>query len=219
MFNKNLTFATVILLVVLIMYGLRLGIYLFIREHKSNSFRNKINNERKNSSDMSFSGKCSTWIGCASIYACEVSPLFFRLSNGTPDNMMAYLGMIIAILGFLFESIGDQQKFNAKKKNPTSFVSSGLYKYVRCPNYLGEILVWTGVFLSGITSYKNIWQWTISLFGYLCILSVMLSAVRSLEGRQNKAYGNDKKYQEYIKKTPIIIPFVPIYTFGAKVKV
>ena len=40
----------------------------------------------------------------------------------------------------------------------------------------------------------------------------MFSGARRLEIRQNVAYGNDPEYQTYIKKTPILLPFVHIYS-------
>lgn len=214
MFRNNLTIFTIALSVLLIVYALRLGIYIFIRESRSNSFREKMKGEHSNGANMNFFAKCAMWIAVAAIYACQVTPIYYRLNNGTPDNVMLYVGFGIALIGFIFEAIGDQQKYNAKKANPTTFVSNGLYKMVRCPNYLGELLLWTGVFISGITSYSSLWQWIISATGYICIASVMISAARTLEVRQNKSYGNDERYQEYVRKTPILIPLIPFYTFG-----
>lgn len=40
----------------------------------------------------------------------------------------------------------------------------------------------------------------------------MFSGARRLEIRQNEVYGNDPEYQAYIKKTPIILPCVPLYS-------
>lgn len=40
----------------------------------------------------------------------------------------------------------------------------------------------------------------------------MFSGARRLELRQNKNYGNRPEYQEYVRKVPIIIPLVPIYS-------
>ena len=48
--------------------------------------------------------------------------------------------------------------------------------------------------------------------GYLGIVFVMFSGARRIEISQNKNYGNDNEYIEYVKKTPILIPFVPIYS-------
>ena len=41
------------------------------------------------------------------------------------------------------------QKNNAKKINSKRFVDTGLYRFVRCPNYLGEMIFWTGILMSG----------------------------------------------------------------------
>ena len=99
-----------------------------------------------------------------------------------------------------------------KKVNPSRFCDSGLYKIVRCPNYLGEVLFWTGVFVSGINIYGSVWQWIAAAFGYICIVYIMFGGARRLELRQNRNYGDDPEYQAYVKKTPILLPLVPLYS-------
>jgi hypothetical protein len=100
----------------------------------------------------------------------------------------------------------------AKAKNPKRFCDSGLYKIVRCPNYLGEVLFWTGVFVSSVTSLSGAWQWAGAIIGYVCIVYIMFGGARRLEIRQNKNYGQDPEYREYVKKTPILLPFIPLYS-------
>lgn len=70
--------------------------------------------------------------------------------------------------------------------------------------------LWIRSFRSG--SYHSAWQWIIAAIGYIGIVYVMFSGARRLEIRQNGAYGKDPEYQAYIKKTPILLPFVPIYS-------
>ena len=48
--------------------------------------------------------------------------------------------------------------------------------------------------------------------GYLGIVYIMFSGARRLEIRQNRNYGADPAYQAYIAKTPILVPFLPIYS-------
>jgi steroid 5-alpha reductase family enzyme len=74
------------------------------------------------------------------------------------------------------------------------------------------VTIWTGALLSAIGAGLNWWQWLIVAIGYAGIVFVMFSGARRLELRQNASYGNDPEYQAYVKKTPILIPFLPIYS-------
>ena len=91
-------------------------------------------------------------------------------------------------------------------------MDTGLYRIVRCPNYLGEMIFWTGVLLSGIGSLTGAGQWIMALIGYIGIIFVMFSGARRLEIRQNKNYGKDPAYQKYVKTVPILVPFIPLYS-------
>lgn len=83
---------------------------------------------------------------------------------------------------------------------------------MRCPNYLGEVLTWTGVFISGLTALEGPFQWIFALAGYAGIVYVMFGGARRLELRQNRNYGKDPEYQVYVKKTPTLLPFIPLYS-------
>jgi steroid 5-alpha reductase family enzyme len=146
----------------------------------------------------------------------QVSPVAFRLANTADgvavNDLWAWIGFAMIVLGTCLEAGADAQKNAAKKKNPKRFVDTGLYRIVRCPNYLGELTIWTGALISGIGASLGWWQWLIVLVGYAGIVYVMFSGARRLEVRQNEVYGADPEYQAYIKKVPIILPFVPIYS-------
>ena len=151
------------------------------------------------------------WITCALLYVLEVTPVFYRLQNGSGTNAWTWIGVVTMLCGIILESAADIQKNKAKKVNPKRFVDTGLYRLVRCPNYLGEMLFWTGVFLSGIGSVHG-WQWLLAAIGYVGIIFVMFSGARRLEIRQNKNYGKDPEYQKYVKTVPILVPFIPLYS-------
>ena len=54
-------------------------------------------------------------------------------------------------MGFAVEVASDAQK-SAFKKDPATgnrFISSGLWRYSRHPNYFGESLLWWGLFIAG----------------------------------------------------------------------
>jgi steroid 5-alpha reductase family enzyme len=114
--------------------------------------------------------------------------------------------------GLLLEGAADLQKSSAKKREPYRFVDTGLYRLVRCPNYLGEMVFWLGVLISGVGSLHGALQWAVAAVGFILIVFVMFSGARRLEIRQNRNYGEDPEYQKYVKTVPILLPFVPLYS-------
>ena len=201
---------TIVACVLFIIYGCRLGGYLAYRELKSGSYSKHMKGEVKE--DVVFGVKIAIWITCAILYVLQVSAVFYRLQNGAADNVWLGIGIVIMICGIVLESSADLQKNIAKKKNPRRFVDTGLYRIVRCPNYLGELVFWTGVLIGGIGAVAGVGQWILVLLGYFGIVFVMFSGARRLEIRQNKNYGNDPEYQEYVKTVPILLPFIPLYS-------
>ena len=215
MYLGTLTAPTVVLLVLLYLFGMRLGTYLFVRERKSAAYH-KILHDPSLQQKKPVGVVVTVWLFCAVLYVAQVSPVAFRLSNSTAgtvvSNLWAWIGAAVVLCGILLEAIGDAQKSAAKKRNPKRFVDTGLYRIVRCPNYLGEVVIWTGVLLSGIGAGLVWWQWLIAAIGWIGIVYVMFSGARRLELRQTETYGNDPEYQAYVKRTPILIPLLPIYS-------
>ena len=210
--REQLTAGTACACILFIVYGLRLGGYLAFRELRSSSYNSKMKTEIKSGDGMSIGAKCAIWVSAALLYVCETSPVIFRFVNGSGTDALLVVGLIISAVGLVVETVADLQKNAAKKANPRRFVDTGLYRIVRCPNYFGEMLFWTGVFVGGITIYAGPLQWAAALLGYVGIIYVMFGGARRLEIRQNKSYGNDPEYQRYVKTTPIMIPLIPLYS-------
>lgn len=211
LYGKTLTLGTVICCLLLLVYGLRLGGYLAFRELKSSSYKKNMKGEIKDGASVPFGVKIAIWVTCALLYVTQVAGVFYRLYNFAVNNAWVFIGAAIMLLGLVIETIADIQKNKAKKVNPKRFVDTGLYKFVRCPNYLGEMIFWTGVLISGIGAVSGR-QWLIVAIGYIGIIFVMFSGARRLEIRQNKNYGNDPEYQKYVKTVPIMVPFIPLYS-------
>ena len=211
LYGQTLSLGTIICCVLFILYGLRLGGYLAIRELKSSSYKKNMTCEIKDGNTVPFGVKIAIWVTCALLYATQVSAVFYRLYNNSGSNVWTYVGAAVMLFGVSFESAADLQKNAAKKVNPKRFVDTGLYRIVRCPNYLGEMIFWTGVVLSGIGAVSG-WQWVVVAIGYVGIIFVMFSGARRLELRQNKNYGADPEYQAYVKSVPILLPFIPLYS-------
>ena len=197
---------------ILIIYGIRLAGYLVYREIAT-TYNKKMKGEIKDGKTVPMGVKIAIWVTVAFQYMCMVSPVTVRVVEKQLDgDVAAYIGLAVCVFGLVFEAVADVQKQMAKKKNPKRFVDTGLYKIVRCPNYLGEMLFWTGILISGVTVCSNIGEWIVVILGYILITYTMFSGARRLEVRQNKVYKDDPEYQKYHDTTPIMIPFVPLYS-------
>ena len=203
-----------------IAYGARLSGFLLIRELKNASFRKtdvaKDTLAKNNEKKMPVFVLAAIWITVAVLYTMQVSPMLFRVVNNSSDVIVPVIGFAISIFGLVLETIADNQKSEQKKARPDMVATQGLYKIVRCPNYLGEITFWTGVFISGITAYKTFGQWLVAILAYVCIVYIMFNGAQRLEKRQMARYGDNEEYNEYANKTPIIIPLLPIYHLNKK---
>ena len=198
--------------ILLMVYGCRLSGYLLFRERKSAAYRKKLTPELNRSKGMPFIAKLGLWVTCGLLYTMMTIPLYFRLQNGATSDTMLWIGIVVTTCGIALEATADFQKSAAKRKNSQRFVDSGLYRFVRCPNYLGELLIWLGVLLGGTTAISGALQWVVAILGFLSIVWIMFSGARRLEIRQDRNYGEDPEYQKYVKTVPILIPFVPLYS-------
>ncbi len=211
----GVTWLLVIQTILFIIYGARLSGFLLIREIKNAAYRKTLQEATK-TDKLPIFVSISIWICVAILYTAQVSPVLYRYMNGSKDYLVPVIGIVISLCGIILESVADKQKSQQKKKNPNMVATEGLYKMVRCPNYLGEIIFWTGVFVSGLTTYAGIGQWLMAIIAYICIVYIMFNGAQRLEGRQMKRYGDDPQYNAYADSTPIIIPFLPVYHLNKK---
>ena len=213
-------FIVLLQLVLFIAYGARLSGFLLARELKNASYRKtdvaKSTLDKKSEKKMPVFVLFTIWIMVSALYVAQVSPMLFRIVNNSTDIVLPLIGIAVSVFGIILESVADSQKSAQKKVRPDMVATKGLYRIVRCPNYLGEIIFWTGVFVSGISTYATVGQWITAIVAYICIVYIMFNGAQRLEKRQMKRYGDNEEYNTYADKTPIIIPLLPIYHLNKK---
>lgn len=207
-------------MVLFIAYGVRLSGFLLVRELKNISFKKtdvaKETLTKNNEKKMPVFVLVTIWISVAVLYVAQVSPMLFRYTNASADVIVPLTSVVVSVAGLILETIADNQKSAQKKVRPDMVATQGLYKIVRCPNYLGEIIFWTGIFISGVTTYATVGQWITAVLAYICIVYIMFNGAQRLEKRQMARYGENEEYNTYANKTPIILPFLPIYHLNKK---
>ena len=203
-----------------ITYGVRLSGFLLVREFKNLSFKKtdvaKETLEKNKEKKMPVFVLAAIWLCVSVLYVAQVSPMLFRYVNASSDVLVPVIGFAVSIFGLIFEAVADNQKSAQKKVRPDMVAMQGLYKIVRCPNYLGEIIFWTGVFISGVTTYSTTGQWITAILAYICIVYIMFNGAQRLEKRQMARYGENEEYAAYANTTPIILPLLPIYHLNKK---
>ncbi len=195
-----------ILVILISIWGLRLAIYLFIRILKTGK------DKRFDGVREDFKRFASFWILQAiSIFIILLPTIYILISKEDMSlNWISDIGLIIAIMGILIEGVADSQKFVFKNKeqNKGKWISTGLWKYSRHPNYLGEIMMWLGLFIYCIVYINGIGLITILSPIYITVLLVAVSGIPTLEKEYDKRYVNNKEYEEYKKKTGVLLPKV-----------
>ncbi len=118
-----------------------------------------------------------------------------------------FLGLIIWIIGFIFEAVGDAQLKTFKKdpKNKGKIMTKGLWSYTRHPNYFGESAMWFGIWIISLASLNLLAL--VGLIGPLFITYLLLyvSGVPLLENK----YKDREDFQAYQKRTPKFFPLPP----------
>jgi len=124
-------------------------------------------------------------------------------------NILFYFGCFLWAFGNFYEAIADLQKtiFNMHAKKPEPFITSGLWKYSRHPNYFGEILLWIGSYLataSVLLDYDHYIAALVTVISpiFTYVLLAKVSGIPILTKKLLKEPG----YGEYMKKTNALIP-------------
>ena len=207
--SHSLTAATAVMSVLLIIYGYRLVGYILKRELTNAAYKKTLESTGS-TKKMPVPVSLFMWLYSMWMYTAQTSAVSYRIMNRANDNFFAWLGIIIMALAIFGEATADKQKSAAKKVNPKRFCDTGLFKYVRCPNYFSEIMFWVGVTVSGIGAVQGK-QWIMSLLALVLITFVMYNSAQRLELRQEKTYGLDPEYQKYSDTVPLLFPFTKQY--------
>lgn len=181
-------------------WAIRLGSFLFMRIHKAGEDR------RFRLIKPNFTRFLMTWtlqgMWVSMCLLCVLTAL--SSYNGIILNNIFSVGLFVFVLGFSIEVIADYQKtvFRKDIRNKDKFITTGLWSLSRHPNYLGEILLWSGIAIMSFSSLEGMQYITLISPLFVYILLVYISGIRMLEDQGSKKWGELESYKEYIKNTP-----------------
>ena len=197
----------------LLVYGIRLGTFVILRDLNA-AYRKTLADTDARTAKISGIVRVGIWGGVGLLYALMFLPALLTLSAQAKGLALGSvsLGVVVMAVGLGVEACVDWQKSRFKARHPDRFCSVALFRVARYPNYLGEMIFWTGVWISGISANQNPLAWVLSTLGFLCIECVMIDATRRLELKQMQHYGADPAYQRYVWTVPVLFPVLPVYT-------
>jgi steroid 5-alpha reductase family enzyme len=202
--SKALDGRSILLFVLVIIWAIRLGVFLSRRVKKAGK------DDRFDEIKPSFFRFLNVWNIQALWVSFTVAAALIAITsiNRKGLDVFAIVGFLVWVIGFGIEVLADAQKsrFNANPENKGKFIQTGLWSRSRHPNYFGEILLWVGITIITLPVLQG-WQW-IALISpvFVTLLLTRVSGVPLLENKSDKKWGGQEDYEAYKKRTPVLIP-------------
>lgn len=199
----NWDLRSLVLTALIALWAIRLSSFLFTRVKRVGK------DGRFDSLKTSFTRFLLTWmLQGLWVFMCTYPALIALASPSNSEMIFLGVGSGIWLIGWLYEVVADRQKttFNKNPDNTGKFIDTGVWKHSRHPNYVGELILWTGITLIALPVFQGL-QWAAlitPIFVYWLLNKV--SGVNLLEARADKKWGDDPKYQQYKNNTPIFFP-------------
>ncbi|MAT49329.1 MAG: hypothetical protein CMA27_05810 [Euryarchaeota archaeon] len=194
-----------IISLLVVIWSLRLSFFLYLRIHRSGK-DGRFDELKK--SPIRF---LVPWtLQGLWVFLTMIVVIVINSQNGPSPPLKIWdgIGLAVWILGFVIEALADNQKtkFNTIPENQGKWIDSGLWSISRHPNYFGEILLWSGIAIFGISclSGLELLTWISPIFIYLLLTKI--SGVPILDKRALEKWGDDPEYQKYREKTSLLIP-------------
>jgi len=211
--NSDLNIHQIVVTILVIIWSVRLASYVFIRNRgKPEDYRYKAMRERWKTNIILksfirvylFQG-IVIFIVAFPVWFVNADPNLVSVSLVDFFGIISWIGLIIWIIGFLFETFGDYQlyKFKRDRNNQGKILDKGLWKYSQHPNYFGEVTQWWGIYVIALAVPYSF----ISIIGpsFITYMIIKVSGIKLL----NKHFEGDDKYADYKRRTSTLFPWFP----------
>ena len=199
--HYKLTSAAVLLLVSVIFWGIRLtGNWAYVfggLNHQDWRYTKLKEDNGKLYPLINFAG--IHMVPTLIVYMCTL-PAVYVVITELDANAGSYIGMAVCIGAATLQLVADTQMHKYRKRGEHGLIRTGLWKYARHPNYLGEISMWWGVAIQAVSVMPERW-WLIAGAVANTVLFFTVS-IPMADKRQSKKPG----YAEYKKSTRSLLP-------------
>lgn len=189
------------------LWALRLGSFLFVRINQDGG------DGRMDDLKPDFARFLMTWtlqgLWVFLTLSCGLAAMTTR-GHGELDAFAA-IGAAMWVAGFAIEATADHQKrvFRRDPANEGRFITTGLWSWSQHPNYFGEILLWAGIAVIAWPTLAGARYATLISPVFVYVLLTRISGIPLLRARSRKRWGDDPAYQDYVERTPVLVPRPP----------
>ena len=199
--NNNFTLANFIILILVGIWGMRLGLYLYFRNIKKDEDKRYI---KIRDSIGNIGLYFITYMIQVILIGLVSLPIqILIIQNEAIDlNFISLIGVIVTFTGIIIESIADMQmsKFKAIPNNKGKLMDKGLWKFSRHPNYFGDSLFWWGIFIFSYSYTSNL-----LIIISPIIMTYFLMRVSGVTLLERQLRYKKEGYEEYINNTSSFI--------------
>lgn len=126
--------------------------------------------------------------------------LFFEKGG---SNFFTFVGFAVCLLAASLQLFADiqMQRYRKSPHHKSEIINIGLWKYSRHPNYLGEILMWWGVFIMMFSVNPDLW-----IYGIGALLNTAMFFFISIPMAEKRLANYKANFGEYKKNTRMLLP-------------
>ena len=133
------------------------------------------------------------------VYGCTL-PAVFTLVYAPQFNAGSAVFFALSVCAVILQGAADCQMHSFRKRGGEGFIRSGLWKYSRHPNYLGEILMWWGVALACVCVLPKYWYLTAGALANT--LMFVFISIPLADNHQSRKRG----FASYRSQTRMLLP-------------
>jgi steroid 5-alpha reductase family enzyme len=122
---------------------------------------------------------------------------------GAIQWLLAGIGALVWAVGLVFEALGDWQlaRFRARPENSGRVLDSGLWALTRHPNYFGDFCVWWGLWLVALSAGAPLWTVVSPV-----VMAFFLMRVSGVPMLEHDIAERRPGYAEYVRRTNAFFP-------------
>ena len=186
-------------------YGLRLFLFVWFRV-RSESYAVRVEASADADAKLPVAVKFALLVQCGFLYCFHLFGVYLAGEVATLSSSVI-IAVVVILAGTLIEGLADAQKQKAKAIAPDRFVASGLFSRWRHPNYIGEMLVQSGLLIAGIGAVTTGWaNYAAVIVAPLYVILLMIAECGRSDAYMELRYGDTDEFRHYKESSGSFLP-------------